>query len=683
MSQRIAHGAAALLLLLSVLFFFRAVLPDPGHRLPLPERHSERRATLVYQADQAAVAGMIGLKASAMVARPFSFAEKASCFPLSRPHTLGEHMFGEALLGAVPHAISGNPITTFNVVTVLHLWIAGLAMYAFAFFWTRSIPAALIAALLFSLHPLRSTNPAHLFATANLWTPLALLAAHRLMQGGSWRAAFALAATLILQLLESFYQVFGLALLGGVYGGDLLWRHRSHLMARLPQIAMVAVLVIAACWLLFEPYFHARATWKILQGREQTTLLFATDYLPGGDSSVGIMALILGLVGLADRIRRPRITDGADPRLPLLAGAGAVFVFSIATIPGLDIESPIFLVREWIPGLDGIRVLRTISVGVLLVVDLFAAYGVLTLLEMLPARGRILAGAVAVVAVFVELAHPRVSQISFGRTTALSYVEAGVPADVAALYEQVPEGAVLDLPAHFGPWRKVADGPIYLTGAGFHGQPAAACYNSFSTYVQKGIEELARQLPDRAAADALHALGFRTLAMHEDRGDSDELRRLRGLILDEERIRPIGAAGTVNLYALSGDLKVTEELGVLQAARVFDYAHPLTKARQWIPIEIRNTATEVFRHPEPIEPRPATVSWRNPAGELVAQGEAFAFLPLALAGNTKIGRGIEVDVPPLPAGIYHVRISLQGHDDVPLGATRVRIAPGAGTAAGS
>lgn len=680
MSQRFQHAGAALLLLLAVLFVFRAVLPDIGGRLPLPERHETRRETLVYQADQGAVAGMIGLKASRMAALPFGFAEKSSCFPLTRPYTLGEHMFGEALLGIVPHALTGNPITTFNIVVILHLWVAGLAMYALAYFWTGSIPGALVAALLFALHPLRAANPAHLFATGNIWTPLALLAAHRLMHSGSWRAAAALSAMLVLQLLESFYQVLGLAILGGVYGGDLLWRHRAHLLARLPQLAMVATITLGTLFLLFQPYFHARDTWNILQGREDTILLYAADYWPGGDAGIGVLALLLALVGLADRIRRQRIVEGTDPRLPLLAAAAAVFLCSVATIPGLNIPGPIHLLREVVPGLDGIRVLRSIAVGVLLVVDLLAAYGILVLLELLPSRLRLATGCAAVALVFAELTHPVASAFSFGRNTAMGHTEAGIPAELASLYTRIPEGAVLDLPAHFGPWRKVADGPIYLTAAGFHGQPVAACYNSFSTYVQKGIEELAAQLPAPEAADALHALGFRTLALHQNRGDSRELRRLRKLITDPTRMRKIGQAGEVSLYALQADIEITEDASQIQATATFHYAHPLTKARQWIPIHSHNASNSVFRHPEPIEPRPAIIIWRNTAGEAVSEGQAFAYLPLALGPGAETGRGIEIDVPTLPPGFYNLHVSLADHPNVILGRTRVILGAGAGVA---
>lgn len=671
------HIGVALILLSATLFLFRSVIVEPGGRLPVPERHDSRQASLVYQADQRAVVGMISLKAARMPFAPIEFATKSSCFPLTNPHTLGEHMFGEALLAIAPLAITKNPVATFNYVTILHLWLTGLSMYALAFFWTRSVPAALIAALLFALHPLRSTNPAHLFALANLWTPIALLAAYKMMKTGSWLATAVLAISLVLQLLESFYQVFGLALLGGVYGASLIWAHRSVLLHRIPQITLVTVVSLVFAYTLFEPYLHARETWGILQGRESTALLHPRDFLPGRDAAVGFLALILALIGLADRIRSPRTEYGGDPRLPLFWAALLVVICTVGSVPGLGVPSPIHWLREVIPGLDGIRVLRNISVGVLLVVDLLAAYGVLVVLKWLPEKMRVLGATVGVGLILVEILHPSLSRLSFGRTTSITAIEAGISEELATLYRDLPAGAVLDLPAYFGPWRKVADGPVYLMAAGFHGQPVAACYNSFSTYVQEGIEELAGQLPAPEAADALYALGFRTFALHENRGANREIRRLSEHIRGSSQLTPIGQSGDVSLFALDTKISIEEDLGQLRATRAFEYAHPLTRSRQWIPIYMRNVSTSVFRHPEPIEPRVVIVTWRDISGDIVFEDKTHAFLPLALGAGTEVGRGVEVNVPNISPGFYHIRVALESHPATALGHTKVTIQPGA------
>ncbi len=678
MDQRLRHVAAGLLLLLATLFVYRSILPDISNRLPEPARHETRQAKLVYHADQVAVSGMIGLKASRMLADPLHFAAKSSCFPLTAPYTLGEHMFGEAALGVIPHALSRNPVTTFNIVTILHLWIAGLSMYTLAFFWTRSVPAALFAAILFALHPLRTTNPAHLFTTGNIWTPLALLAAHRVIYGGRWRDTFALTALLILQLLESFYQAFGLFLLGGVYGADLLWQYRDRLKNRIPQIAVFSGTTGVFAWWLFAPYLHARETWGILQGRASTVLLQPTDFLPGGDASIGWLTLLLLLVGLADRIRKPRRRNGVDPRLPLLAGGFAIFLWCIPTVPGLGIPSPIFALREILPGMDGIRVLRSIAVGVFLVADFLAAYGILVLLEWLPRKIRPFMATAILALALIEVTHPRISALSLGRSAQIDSRAAGLTTEMQESYRKIPEGSVLDLPAYFGPWRKVADGPIYLSAAGFHGQPTAACYNSFSTYVQDGIQELAKNLPAKNASDALYALGFRTLAIHQNRGGINENRRLRPLVADPDRLELIEKTEDVHLYKLKGSVDISEDLNHLQATRTTTYAHPITRQKQWVPIYMTNESDSVFRHPEPIEPRQVAITWRTMRGKVLAKGTSTAFLPLAMGPRSEMGRGIELDIPHLPAGNYLVSVNFEDSMDQPLGTTQVTLQAGAG-----
>ena len=678
MRKKGQHLAAIFLLLLATLFLYREVLPDLGKRLPLPERHTTPQQSLVYQSDQVAVAGMIGLKASRMLADPLNFAEKSSCYPLTNPYTLGEHMFGETALGLLPYTITRNPIKTFNLTIILHLWIAGISMYVLAFYWTRSFTGALFAAIAFSLHPLRATNPAHLFSTGNIWVPMALLAAFLMMQKGSWRATAALIVLLALQILESFYQVFGLFLLGGTYGAALLWQNRKHLRARLPQIVVTATIVGLFAWNFFSPYLTTRTTWGILQGRETTTLLQATDFLPGGDSALGWTVLLFAIIGLVDRLRYPRLDQGRDPRLPLLAGGLAVFLCCIPTIPGLGITGPIFVLREIIPGLDGMRVLRSIAVGVFLVADLFAAYGIMVVVRYLPPAAQLVSSIAIVALALVETIHPALSQASYGRTSGLGYTPAGLSDEAIELYRSIPDGAVLNYPAYFGPWRKVTDGPLYLASAGFHGNPTAACYNSFSTYVQDGIGELAQQLPARHASDALYALGFRTIALHKGPARIRDARRLRSLIADPTRLEAIGARPDLELYRLKANIEITEDLEQLQALPPTTYVHPILKKRQWIPMYMINNSDKMFRHPEPIQPRPATVTWKNQQGTVVGTGSAMAFLPLALSPGKSIGRGIEIDIPPLPANTYLVSISLERHPSVTLGITQIDLQPGAG-----
>jgi hypothetical protein len=91
-------------------------------------------------------------------------------------------------------------------------------MYTLGYAWTKSFGAAFVAGLLFAFHPARISDPVHLNVVGNAWTPLALLLAHRLFQRRRWRDAAGLTFFAGLQMLESFYPLFTLAIIAALHG---------------------------------------------------------------------------------------------------------------------------------------------------------------------------------------------------------------------------------------------------------------------------------------------------------------------------------------------------------------------------------------------------------------------------------------------------------------------------------
>ncbi|MEW6273140.1 MAG: hypothetical protein AB1689_28005, partial [Thermodesulfobacteriota bacterium] len=342
---RLGHALVALLYLAIALWAYRAVLPSPGTLVAMPAAMVGKPPATLYQGDQRFVVGALARQADQVLHDPAGLAGHGLCYPLRASYTLGEHMFGETLLELPAYAATGDPVLSYNVMVVLSVWIGAIAMYAFALHWTRSAPAALIAGLLFAFHPGKVVNPAHPFVHGNLWTPLALLFAHRLVVTTRWRDALGLALFVCLQLLESFYQVLALAVLGSVYGSYLLLRHRGALPALLPKLLVVAVLAAAVTWLVFAPYLETRAVWNVLQGRARTLLFSPRDYLPGWAASVGTVSLVLAAAGLADRLRGARRTAGVDPRLVMLVAGLLVFWCTLQPfrLPwlGVRLESPL------------------------------------------------------------------------------------------------------------------------------------------------------------------------------------------------------------------------------------------------------------------------------------------------------------------------------------------------------
>lgn len=663
--------------LLIALWCYRAVLPDPFGSLPVSvDRLKDPRALELYRSDQRFVVGVVAEGARRIAAGDFDLLEQSTCFPLADSGTLGEHMIGESLLGALPYALTGDPIFTFNAMGMLFFSISALSMYTLSYFWTGHPGAAFLAGFLFAFHPARVTNLAHPFTFGNLWTPLALLAAHQLFTRQRWRDACLLALTLSLQLLESLYPLLALTILGGTYGLFLIARSPSSLPRLLPKLLFVAVVTGGVAAAIFGPYLHTREVWNTLQGRPYSLLQLPSDYLPGGNASVGILGPLLALLGLYDRLRRSRPRDGYDPRWILTLGGILVLWATLrrARVGSLRIDdiSPLVWLRDLVPGLDAVRVLSALRFGVFLVIAFLAAYGVLFLVERLRGRSRSLAvSALLLLAIIETLYGPAAHAVYQWNPNLVADQERPSPG-LLELIAKAPDGALLDLPAG----RQTGFIPrlsrsIFL--AAYHQRPVAACYNSFTTPLQAEVAALAQALPDPKAADALYALGFRILVVHEGgkafRPDTlPALNQMRRLLL-------IGRTRRQLVFELRSPLAATEDRTALTPAPA---ATPITVPPASVievPLSTRNRSNAVFRHAPPIQPGPLEVEWRDPDGNVVGREKVRALLPIALAPGARTERRLLLRTPAV-AGEYYVAARVAG-DDQPIAAARVRVTPAA------
>jgi len=454
-------------------------------------------------------------------------------------------MLGTSLLATLPWAALRDPVAAYDATLALSWWIAALAAYALAWFWTRDAAAAFVAGLAFGFHPARLDDPAHPYVFANAWAPLVLLFAHRLFARGRWADALALAVFASLQLLESFYRVIGVGLLASVYVGYLVLRFRTRLPALWPKLALVALLVGGVAAALFAPYLHARAALGILQGRSPM-LLSPGELLPGQDAWLGWTLAVLAAAGLAERALRARPRDGYDPRLVLSATAALVAWCSLRAlpVPGAALPSPLLALAGVVPGFDAVRALRYVWFDVVPVAALLAAYGVVALAGRVPVAVRRPVAALCAVVLLLELLAPPLARRSFG-VSPLEARAVGLNAEQRALYAHVSDGgdgAVLDLPLRYDLRGALHDMSYYAFLRGYHGRPAAACYNSFTTPVQGEVAALAARLPDPAALDALRALGFRWIVVHEELLAAGERERLAPLLDDATLVEPVARA---------------------------------------------------------------------------------------------------------------------------------------------
>jgi hypothetical protein len=669
----------------------RVMLPAPAHIFPLPADVMGSSWEHVEISDQRMVAWLIARNARTLVTQPTALFDAEQCYPLPHATTLGEHMFGDGLLGVVPHLLSGDPVIVYNTVVVLVLWLGAVGVYALVLDWTHDIGAAFVAGLLFGFHPSRVGDPMHPFVIGYQWIPLALLFARRLFERGKWSAALGLVISLNLELLESFYPVIALAIIGGSYGGYLVLRNLRRLRVLAPQLATVVSATGVFAVALFLPYLRTRAAWGTLSGRP-TLLFFLSDFGPGGSAYAGSVLLLLAAIALIDRLRRPR--DGRprvnDPRWIILT-AGLLTLWATIwgfTIPIVDVYVPSLftLASRVVPGFDAVRAGGALRLGVDLAAAILAGYGVVAVAT----RARRTALAAITAAALIELFYTPVTQISFGRPVDMIRLSARPDEDLIALLEAGVSGPVVDLPLRFDLDGIISDMAHFLFLGAYHKHPVAACYNSFFTPVQEGTQRLAAQVPAPGAAEALYALGFRTVIVHEELigmfslFPHDEL--LRALDGPSSR-RPgrgrfvrVGRAGTHAVYGIDADSSVASDFGMLAATEVPFGVVEATPPRGHVELVFRNSADITYRHPEPLGLTQLLARWVDATGQSVTTQQFSLLLPLALPAGGRDRQVVMLWQPSGP-GLYQVVVTLVAQPDLIIARRDVRVPAARGSEA--
>jgi hypothetical protein len=673
--------AAAAVYAAAALFAFRVVLPNPSALVPY-SAHLKAANLAIDQSDQQFVVASIARAARAMGRAPTTLWDNLQCHPMFRPVTLGEHMFGEGLLGAVPALATDDPVFTYDAVLILGVWVAGLTMYALVRYWTGSTGAALVAGLLFAVQPGRIGDPTHPFVHGDLWSPLVLLAIHTLFVRRSWTAAAAFTLAVGLVLLESLYAVVALVLIALVYVPYLLVRFRAELWGLLPKLAAVAVASAGIAAAIFGPYLHTRAVWGVLEGRGGL-LLPIEQFLPGAFYYPGTVLLVLAAIAVIDRFRGARAeTHGYDPRLVFLAAALLVFwtvVWGIP-VPGTDvvIHSPYAWVQSRIPGLGAIRAVPAARTGTYLCLTFLAGYGVWLVGRRLGGWGGALATTVLVAAVAVETFHPVVGEMSLGVSPVAMKTRRLAPLPpLRALVRQLPDGAVLDVPLRLDALNRFAPMAHDILLGAYHQRPVAACYNSFTVPILDQMAALAARLPDPAALAALYALGYRSLLVHDEFLDPPTREAFRTALATPAagpvRLVEAGSFGFHRVLKFEGTERVTTDPVVLAAVEPWEDPDRVPAGTR-VPVRfrLRNHSGAAFRLADPIEPSELLVTWRPlPSGRATTE-RVRTLLPLALAGGEEQFRALELRTPDV-AGRYEASLAPTGAPDVEVARTVVEV----------
>lgn len=677
-SSRRGVAIAAFLYLLLAAWWMRDVLSSPA-TLVMGAARSTASASLTDN-DQRMVLSQI-VRHARLLARPGDLAHDGQCFPTPWSYTLGEHMFGNALLAAVPLALSGDPIIAFNAVLLLNIWIAAMGMYALTRYATGSFAAALVAGVLFGFDQTRLSDPAHPYVMGgDLWMPFVLLFLLRVFADGSWRSVAGLVAFSCLQLGESLYAVLATLLVALTVTTYLVARDPRRFLEIAPRLLIAGVPVFLVAWLVFGPYLATAATWGGMT-RDATFYARLDHFAPGGPYFPGVVVTLLAVAALLDRLRGPRDGPAGDLRLVLLVAALLVLLSAVGDIRifGVTLPSPLQIARRYVPGLDAVRVLAAVRLGCYGAVTLLAGWGVAVIVERLSARGAALVVGVVCALALLEIDTTAFATFSFGQAVPVEAVPIRPDESDIELVSRSPAGAVLDLPNR-GPYLLASSNQLLL-GA-WHGQPTSACYNSFKTPIQEQIERLAARLPTRHAAEELAALGFRTVYVHRRFLENGFLaRQIEEMALaasrPNARLQPRGSSATIDAYALEPPQALHSDMTALiplPEVPGLPAAEPVVAPpRATLTFPIINPKLATFLHPGTLAPSELVVRWRKRAGGSTHDDHLRVMLPVAIAAQAR--RDVEIDVPvPDEPGRYDIVLALAASPDRPLARTTVRVA---------
>jgi hypothetical protein len=518
-SRRWNAAALAVFALALAVVFGGVWRAGPRTSVPLPDVPDVVQP--VVRADVMFEIWLVARHARTLATAPWRLFDTEHCAPGERTLTLGLPMITMGLLG-MPAAVFGDPILTYNFALLAVVLVSAVAMYLLATDWTGSPAAGIAAGLLFAFPRFRIDNLYHPTEMDIAWTALALFFARRLLAAGRWRDAVGLALAGSLQIAASFYPTLAAALLAIPLG---VWLVRAYGLRRAgpARLAFVAVATALAAAAVLGPYLAARGAVPGHLARGVHFYAPWAHYLPGRAFFPGFALVGLAALGLAlpRRLGFPALAH--DPRLALCAGA--LLVALVAGGPlgatilapfgvGLDSPNPYAILSSFLPGLDTVRVVFRLVIGVVLVLALLAGAGVAACVRRAGRLGLPVGAALAAVAAFDVLAAPLGVRGAEPRLHADPIRPFQESLDFfAALEARGNRGPVLELPYENDNTALAA--PYRILVGAWHRRRTSACFGSYFLPEREQVAALIGELPDPGAVRGLADLGFTTIVLHD------------------------------------------------------------------------------------------------------------------------------------------------------------------------
>jgi hypothetical protein len=406
--------------------------------------------------------------------------------------------------------IGVDPIALYNLTLLTAFVLNAVAAYVLVHHLTRSVPAGLLAGVIFAFSPYRFDHFDHLEMQFAFWIPLVILAWHKGIAGERLRDYVTVAALTVCQILSCIY--YGLFLMVWLAAVTVLWFVRAPAKA-LNALAIMLVPPLLVLAIYSIPYLQIRSRLGD-RGPEEIAGYSArlTDFLsaPSGNwfygwtstLSVderhlfpGVAAIALLIVSLWPPINRVRLAHAAGLALALQLTLG---------FNGF-LYKPLY---DWVLPFRGLRVPARADVLVLLGTAVLAGIGLERLTSRIARRGAAIAVAASVVIV---------ACIEYGTRPHLQMVDRRVSVWYHWL-KTIPHAVVFEWPTDV-PWRlnQMVD-VNYMYRSTLHWRPLLNGYSGHypSSYIDLLLAM--RSFPYTGSIDYLRQKGANVLVLHEISG---------------------------------------------------------------------------------------------------------------------------------------------------------------------
>jgi hypothetical protein len=507
-----ALGAAAVLAVVTAAITWPLFQHPATQVLDSPSLYGP--ASVLVQRDINLTIWILAWDTHALVTDPLHLFHANALYPARWSLATSEHMLGNVPIFAPVYLASRNPVLAHQATLFATFVVAGLAMAAYVFYWTRDRTAALAAGCLFAFAPYRVWQVGNLHIISIHWLPLVLLGVDLTLDGRRRAGATLVATALVLSSLCSYYVGYTAFVLAGAYALVRLVQTGRTATGALPALgggfaaaaAVVGVLTIPYLILQREGVIPHRARVEdfesmaflslALLGPRRYTSYFLTPRRDGIPQFLGFTVMALVVTGLVLR-RRP-------PRGALLAGALAGWGLAIGPVLSFGASRQFTLPYRWlmavVPGFSAMRIPQRFGALVTVAATALAGLALAEIGERLRRRGHgRVAGALAGIVVIAALAEVRTP----GLRTMLMPVGEWTPPAHRWLAEHGDGGPLIEVPATgTDPLRQSQA----LVGSTVHWLPLANGYSPYPPPTFTTIMDAASHLPAADAIDRMLAV---------------------------------------------------------------------------------------------------------------------------------------------------------------------------------